>query len=389
MNRYIRRFLGSLAQHVTISDYDEYCNAGSRHRALLSYLVTPLLPPPPLRDRTRFSNRGMAQEIARALNELGFVVDIVNLDNTTWRPTRAYDLFVGHAGINFEHISRQLPSGVPRIYYSTSLYWKEFNAREAKRFYDLASRRGFFLPPDRAITCSEEYAVQASDGIITLGNEVAIRSYSQFRNVIGINNAAFPVTWQGWQHKDYAEGRNHFLFFSGNGNVHKGLDLLLEAFAQTDLHLHICQRMEAPFLNVYRHELSQLANIHLHDFVRMRSAEFYELAEKCNWIISATCAEGSPGAVVECMAHGLIPILPDAATIDLEDWGYRIEALTVEAVRAVIAEVAASDVVDCRTRAEKVMQATRERYSPETFRQSFKEAVKQIMSTGGSTEAIN
>lgn len=379
MNRRFRQALGRLAQRISIPGYDEYCVCSSPRRALLSYLVMPLLPPPPMRDRVRFSNRGMAQEVARALNELGFVVDIINLDNTTWQPTRTYDLFVGHGGINFERISRQLPASVPRIYYSTSLYWKEFNAREAKQFYELARRRGFFLPPDRAIMDSEEYAVRTADGIITLGNQVAVQSYASRTKVYSINNAAFPVKWQGWQEKDYFAGRNHFLFFSGNGNVHKGLDLLLEAFAQTDLHLHICQRIESRFGRVYHHELYELPNIHLHDFVQMRSAEFHALAKRCNWVIAPTCAEGSPGSVVECMAHGLIPILSDGATIDLEDWGYRIDALTVDAVRSAISVASASGATDCRTRAEKVVRATQDRYSPDAFRRDFRNAVERIV----------
>lgn len=386
MNRHIRRTLGAVAQRITITGYDEYLSINSPQRALLSYLVMPLLPPPAFRDRIRFSNRGMAQEVARALNELGFIVDIINLDNTTWRPSRTYNLFVGHGGTNFEHISRRLPTDVPRIYYSTSLYWKDFNVREAKQFYELARRRGLFLPPDRAIMDSEEYAVQTADGIITLGNEVAVRSYSQFQNVFGINNAAFPVETQTWQNKDYGAGRAHFLFFSGHGNVHKGLDLLLEAFAQTDLHLHICQRIEAPFLNIYRRELYELPNIHLHHFVKMRSAEFHELVRQCNWIIAPTCAEGSPGSVVECMAHGLIPILSEAATIDLEDWGYGIEALTVEAVCAAIYKASSSDSEDCRARSSRVVEATRTHYSPEAFRRNFQDAVERIVATHNASK---
>jgi hypothetical protein len=87
------------------------------------------------------------------------------------------------------------------------------------------------------------------------------------------------------------------------------------------------------------------------------------------------------------MAHGLIPILSDGATIDLEDWGYRIKALTVEAVRDAITEASSSDALDCRARAERVAAAARTRYSPEAFRQGFRNAVEEIISGRGSTKA--
>ncbi len=87
------------------------------------------------------------------------------------------------------------------------------------------------------------------------------------------------------------------------------------------------------------------------------------------------------------MAHGLIPILSDGATIDLEDWGYRIEALTVEAVRAAISEASCTTNEDCKVRAEKVVAAVRTRYSPEAFRTGFRGAVEQIIRANGVTES--
>jgi hypothetical protein len=128
------------------------------------------------RDRVKFSNRGIAQEIPRVLNELGYSVDIVNFDNRSWLPDRQYDLFIGHGGINFELISRCLPKRTFRIYFSTGIFWRELNTRVQRRAADLVSRMGIVLSSYRTVEHEEDYAVRNSDGIICLGNSRAVET---------------------------------------------------------------------------------------------------------------------------------------------------------------------------------------------------------------------
>lgn len=376
---HVVNWLATFAKRRVITNYGEFCARPCSRRALLSYLVLPLLPPPALRDRVLFSNHGIAQELPRALNELGFTVDIVNYDNTSWLPSRKYDLFIGHAGINFERIAHRLAESTPRIYFSTGVYWRELNVQEARRLYELALRTGYLLPPDRFVRYDEEYANRNADGIICLGNQEAAKAYAQFRSVVAINNATYPIHREVLGAKDFSEGRKHFLFFSGRGSIHKGLDRLLEAFAGINAHLYICQHIEPDFFRIYRCELTETPNIHLFGFVKMRSPQFKQLATQCNWVILPTCAEGQPGSVIECMAYGLIPILPDAANIDLEDWGVRLPDVEVETIRSVVELVSRMAPEECRQRAQHVVTATRTSYSIENFRASFKAAVSAIL----------
>ncbi len=361
-----------------LAGFKEFCVGAPSHRALVSYLVDPLLPPPEQRDRTMFSNRGIAQQIPQALNELGYVVDIVQWDDLTWQPTDRYDLFVGHGGVNYERIAHKLIPDTVRIYFSTGIYWKESNVREAQRLNDLTVRRGHLLQPDRCIRQSEEYANRAANGIICLGNQEAIKTYRHFPLVLGINNGVYPVTWNGWKDKDYQEGRQHFLFFSGGGNIHKGLDLLLEAFTGTQLHLYVCQNIEPGFGDVYRYELTECPNIHTYGQIPMRSPSFEALAMQCNWVISATCAEGQPGATLECMGYGLIPILPPSANIDLGGFGLLLPDCNVGTIRATVLNAAQTPIDECRRRSLLTRDAICHEYSPERFNRNFKQAVRQI-----------
>ncbi|MHB8778313.1 MAG: glycosyltransferase family protein [Anaerolineales bacterium] len=377
----LRMILGKTQKRppAQIFGFKEFCAAPPTQRALVSYLVSPLLPVPAKRDQIVFSNLGIAQYIPHALNELGFEVDIVSWDDMEWLPSQRYDLYIGHGGINFEHISRALPDKTVQIYFSTGIYWKEFNIREARRIYELALRKGYLLPPDRVISNSEEYANQAADGIICLGNQNAVQSYSQFPLTAGINNAVYPLDWHGFADKDFEKGRNHFLFFSGGGSLHKGLDLLLEAFVGTSLHLHICQIIDPAFAEIYKDELTQHSNIHVYGHIRMRSAEFEQLVSLCNWTILATACEGQPGAILECMAYGLIPILTAGANIDFEDFGILLPDNGVDEIRTIVLDASQMTEEECRYRAQRTSSVIREEYSPEQFTQRFKETVQNII----------
>ena len=254
--------------------------------------------PPAFRDRVKFSNRGIAQAIPRVLNEMGYSVDIVNYDNRSWFPDRPYDLFIGHGGINFE-ADLPAPFGTygPDLFLHGDLL-EGVERSSTRRAADLVSRRGVAISPYRTDRIRRGLRVEVPMALFAWGITGRSRPMSEFPKVIGINNAVFPVAWEGWRKKDFEEGRRHFLFFSGRGNVLKGLDLLLEAFTGIDLHLHVCQHLERDFFRTYWWELNKCPNIHIHGFVRMRSTEFLALAMRCNWVISPTCAEGQPGAVL-------------------------------------------------------------------------------------------
>ncbi len=85
-------------------------------RALLSYLVYPFTIP---RDDPRFIrhiNIWHAIEFVRTLNQMGYRVDAMDYRDQDFSPTRSYDVFIGHAGINFEKIAARLPANTRKIY---------------------------------------------------------------------------------------------------------------------------------------------------------------------------------------------------------------------------------------------------------------------------------
>src|SRR3989344_1733888 len=111
-----------------------------RKRALLCYLVQPLVDSQRGEEIVRFSNSGLSMSWARVLNELGYIVDIINWDDIDFKPERSYDLVVFHGGKNFKKISNTLTTKTRIIHYSTGSYWKFNNRNEDKRIFNLERR---------------------------------------------------------------------------------------------------------------------------------------------------------------------------------------------------------------------------------------------------------
>ncbi len=381
---YKRRYLPTRLYDLRYSEGVSTWHSNARRvaspgRVLISYITSPFRLAPQDPANVRFSNVGIARTMVRALNDLGYVVDLIDYDDARFVPKQSYDLFIGHAGNNFERIARRLPTGATTIYFATGSYWSTNNGRELERLGDLQRRRGVWLPPERLVTHSEEWANKHADGIICLGNTANKETFVAFPVVYALNNAAYFDAHYDMQSKDFEAGRRNVLYFAGPGNVHKGLDLLLEAFDGLDAHLYICQHVRPDFAAIYRREL-RLPNVHLIGHIAMRSPRFYDLANRCNVVISPSCSEASQGAIIECMHQGLIPIMSKESTIDAGDYGITLQECTVGEIASVVKDVTGRPTAWHKIMSHRTRQATITDFSEEAFYRNMKRAICQIHS---------
>jgi glycosyltransferase involved in cell wall biosynthesis len=354
--------------------------------ALLSYITHPFQLPPDHPENLRFSNIGIARSIVKALEDLEFSTDVIDYTDTSFQTFNKYDLFIAHGGINFEYLANGVAKEATKIYFSTGSYWKVHNKQEIERFDALRKRRGIELPPDRFIEASEETANQMADGIICLGNAAVKETYSQFPLVINLNNAAFHDDYCEQTRKDFDGGRKRFLFFGAVGSVHKGLDLLLEVFSKLgDLHLYVCGSVESHFVEGYQSELNRV-NVHVMGWVPLRSSLFYELMDRCNFVIVPSAAEGQPGSVVECMHRGLIPVVSKECHIDTNDFGITLSSSTIEEITQVVKRLAAQPADWCAQKSQRTRQVALSDYSVEKFVENFKRAVETILASTEKTK---
>jgi glycosyltransferase involved in cell wall biosynthesis len=323
----------------------------------------------------------MTREIVRILNELGFVVDVVNYKDSTFHVKYKYDLFIGHGGINFGAISSQLPVETVRVFFSSMCYWRFNNKEEIARFSELEKRRNIKLPLDRYIEAGEDDALQVADGVIAIGNNFTKKTYQQYASKIYmVNNTTPEDNHYDLSKKDFSVGRDHFLFYAGGGNVHKGLDLLFEAFMDCrDQHLWVCTRIDDVLMEAYAEDLQNHPNIHLVGWVEARSKQFYDLVDLCNWVICPSCSEASCGSIVECLNYGLIPLISDATSIDVGDFGVRINPCNIQEIVRTISRVSTFSPERCQRMSDKARATALQDYSEEKFHRDFKNSLSQIL----------
>jgi glycosyltransferase involved in cell wall biosynthesis len=353
-------------------------------RALLSYVVPPLplTPSDPLFFFDRSIYAWHTFVVAQILNRLGYVVDIINWDDASFRPRRRYELFFAHGGILSERIMHLLPPPALRIYWTSAAYWRHQNEEELKRLQGVVSRRGVLLPAVRYALLSEDEALAMADGVIGLGNQLTRETYREFPNVVMVNNMARPVDDFVFDEKDFVSARNHFLYYAGAGAVHKGLDLLLEAFSKSSReHLWIAGPVEPEFKELYRRELLDLPNIHYLGVIRPRGAEFMGLMSRCCYVIFPSCGEGQPHAVVECMAYGLIPVVSLHSSIEVGDFGVLIEPCTIDHITELVTSLSEWEPEQCQPLSVRARQVVAEEYSEERFTERVTDALKAILAT--------
>lgn len=364
---------------VRIFGYERYLRAKAAKRALLSYLPRPILEQLEGTQTIRFSNSGIALSWARVLNELGYSVDIISWDDRSYTPRHSYDLAVFHGGKNFSSLQKKLTPAPPIITFASGSEWHFANQQEDNRIADFAKCHGVTMPRDRYVFDSEDAACQAAKGIIVLGDPSMRETYAQYPHVFTINNASYPDRHFDTITKDYDEARRHFLFFAGAGNIHKGLDLVIDAFKDLPaLQLHIVTVLEPAFLKVFESEL-QLPNIHLAGEINMRTAEFYDVIDQCAFCILPSCSEGQAGSVVECMNQGLIPIVSKETRLDATGYGTILDDNSIPTIQKTVTRLSQLSAREVEYRARKTRAIAKKEHSPEAFRKQLHELIKTIL----------
>jgi len=360
-----------------IYNYAKHTSRRARKRALLSYITHPFLAEERGENINRFSNSGLALSWVQVLNELGYIVDIIDWDNTHFTPDRQYDLVVFHGGKNFKNIYPCLTNKPIIIHFLTGSYWKVNNQQEDRRRAAFKRRHGMDVPRDRYIYASEDEVNHVSNAIIVLGDPSMKTTYPRYRSLFTINNASYPDDHFDKALKHYPEAKRNYLFFAGSGNVHKGLDLLIDSFKDLDEHLYIVTVLDRKVLSAFRNEL-KLPNIHLLGEVGLRSPEFYEIMDKCAFVILPSCSEGQAGSVVEAMNQGLIPIVSKETRLDARSYGVVLENNKIETIKQTVRRMSAFKSKEVEKMAKRVRGVALKEHSPEKFRRDLAKAVLMI-----------
>ncbi len=339
------------------------------HRALLAYATAPFRIAP---DDLRFYQHNeiaLAQSLVRALNRLGYLVDVIDQRDQEFVPGSGYDVFVGPQSAQRGPVAGGLPAATHRMYLAPFQPGDQPGQAEADRRQALKERHGVDLPPQPVL--GERAGLRRlAEGLLAFGDPQAQAG------------AVEPFTLYDdhfdWCAKDYQAGRQRFLFFSRSGGVCEGLDLLLEAFTGLDQHLYIYAPVDAALARAYRKELG-CPNIHLFPHLQLRSGAYYRLLEQINFCMLPACGPGQVQAVVEAMNQGLIPLVSREAGLPVEPYGVTLPDLSISGLRSEIQRLAGWDEAECRARSRQARQAAITRFSQGRFEANLQHALEQLL----------
>ena len=348
-----------------------------RGHVLFSYVTLPFFNRSE-RALNAHSNRWECLEMTKAFLEKGYAVDLIDITNTTFVPRKKYNFFIDNYH-NMERLAPLLDPDCVKIFHATTAHWKFNNNAEQERFDDLYARRGVRLKPDRVMPSNS--AIELCDIATMLGNEFTAGTYAYADK----ENVRIPIstthTYPSPETKDFEKAKKNFIWFGGAGVIHKGLDLVVEAFAQMpEYHLIICGKLdgETDFKKVYERELA-LPNIKIAGFIDPGSSAFKELCNKTVGLIYPSCSEGQAGSVVLTMHAGLIPIISHESGVNVEEFGTILKEVSIEKIKNAVRMISFLPANMLRWRAVTAWKYAREHHTRETFARAYRNFVDMVI----------
>ncbi len=321
------------------------------------------------------------RQIAALLGEFGYCVDAADYRAKKVHSKHKYELIISHR-IDFIETRKFAKPGAITLYLASGMTPHAYNRNIQKRYMDMERRRKCRLAIRQHITEFTPFADQA-DIIAAVGNAFTTNTWKERyqKPVYAFDNYGFQETRFMRRKFDSGNLRSSFLFFASWHQVGKGLDLLLEIFPKHPaLQLFVCStfKKERDFCRCFRKELFETVNIHPVGYLHVLSGKFYDQVGKCAFVISPTAAEGQSGAVLQCMATGLVPVVSREVGIDTEDFGFTLENCTLEEIEKMILQVSQLPVERIADLSERTRAVCEEKYSETAFRNRWREIIAEI-----------
>ena len=321
------------------------------------------------------------KEIARQLSVYGYNVDAAQFNSTKLLLTKKYDLIIDIVPTKFPEIKRHMNKGCKTIAYFTTSNPSFQNSAEKARINALEKRRGVEVEAQRQ---DRPYTreIENYDAYFMIGNSYNWKTYTDefdLKEPFYIKNTGHK---QEYRFDKSKKKKTNFIYFGSRGQVHKGLDLLLEVFSEDGFpcDLYVCGnfKSEKDFEEVYYKELYETSNIHPVGFVSIESEQFKELTESCVYSIIPSSSEANCGAVLTTMSAGLIPICSYECGFE-EDEVIHLKDCSIETIRATVLEYAQKDDEWVKSKSKNSYDIIQERYSKKNFVESLSAALYGVL----------
>lgn len=364
--------------HLPVKDYFRRGETLQKN-ALLIYRAMPFHLPPSHPIYRSHQNLIQSRWIAEVLDQMGFNVDVLEYSKPTLPLRDSYDLVISH---NCAVDPRQaFVKDSIKIYLAAGTEHREHNLRQQQRLEAFEGRRGHH-EIELHWDVEDMLWTETADAIFCFGNDSVANTWrNRFHcPVFAFQNTAIKDIETIFSERNPIS--DHFLFLGSRQQLAKGLDLLLEAFAECHhLHLHICGHYlkDHGFCGAYR-DLFKKSNIHSHGWVDVTGRRFRKIAEKCAFTISASCSEGSPGSITNAMRLGMIPLVSPECGLDDNEGVIIMRDLSVSGIIEMIQQCAAMNIEELQTLSELGKSRARRDFTEHAFKQRWHQMLTETLS---------
>jgi glycosyltransferase involved in cell wall biosynthesis len=353
----------------------------SQGNVLLSYITKPFLLKPGQPVSNAHTHDWDSLQIAKTFLDLGYHVDVIGWNNYTFTPENDYSFFID-ARMNLERLARFLNKHCVKIMHIDTAHWLFHMTAQHQRLLELQHRKGVTLSLRK--TVAPNRGIEEADCATMCGNEFTISTYRYANKPIYRVPHSTAALYPWPEGKDFEACRRRFLWFGSGGLVHKGLDLVLDAFAaMPEYHLTVCGpiHQERDFEKAFYRELYQTPNIRTVGWVDISGPEFLEITNSCVGLIYPSCSEGASGGVVTCLHAGLIPVISYESGLDVEDFGFLLKDCSIETIKESICMVASLSAEEIKERARRTWECARANYTRERFADEYQKVVAKIIAS--------
>ena len=329
-----------------------------------------------------FNFIGLLYEIVKNLNQHGFVVDILDLENDNYTLQYQYDLMVGHGG-GIKNVILQISNDVPILQYVSGAYHEGFIEETERRYNRFKERNNISenIGIKRRmldIIEGESFLTKNANFLFSCFAPRMIETFKEEKNKFFFTGLAAYVDKRLYvkkSKKNFINGRNNFIYVGGtNGNIQKGADLIIEAFAKTpNANLYIYCELEGEIIKYYKKELNLPNIIYIYHYKFFKGI-LNRLMHKINFTIHAPINTGLGTAFAGSLGVGLIPV----GYVDImkdEEWNILCDNPTVDELVVCIQKAIGKDYVWYKNAAEKTIRFYNEYWTPTNFSNKFNELI--------------
>lgn len=358
---------------------ENYYKTESKKSALIVYIIYPFVFKNISYGHT---NQVEVQKMAEILKNLGYNVDIINTRYNGCIEYQKYSLIIG-SGAYFEKLCGMLDERVVSIYYLTESSPYFSNVAELKRLRAFMIRNGLMPSFERqSSNLLNLQLLSKADAAICIGNTHTLSTYDgMFNNIYQLNVSGFDNCRLPDLNKKKTEIRKNFLWYGGNGAIHKGLDICIELFRSLpDLRLYIVGEISSELYEFYKDDIENAENLLYYGFLSSDSDEFREVSANCGFCISPSCSEGQSTAVITTMFSGIIPVCTAETGIDAETaGGLLIESLEFDYLNVLLRNLSEMEPDEFYSRQEKVYGYVTENHTIKKYEENLHKILEDIL----------